>query len=658
MDFLMNQVFSLPEPWQHDRHGYFLSFPGLPLPSTSRHTPFMCGIAGGLHLRQDQLDSMLRAMHHRGPDGRGEYSAPPFAIGMTRLAILDIGHGQQPFSSTDGRVTVVCNGEIYNWRELRTELERLGHHFKTQCDCEIIPASWIEWGTGMLDRFNGMFAIALHDRKTDSLFLARDRCGQKPLYITTSGPLVFASEIKALKAGGVTLEPNPSQLSNWLSLRYVSEPATMFRDIETLPAAHWMEVQPDGSRKTQRYWEPPTTLATNTRDLDQSIDGLDQLARSSVELALQADVPIATYLSAGVDSSLLAHYIKDLGADVTSVSIGFGAGSDETTEASNFAKSLGIKHHSTQLTPDSLQDLPRVISQMERPVGDALILAFDKLASHTAGLGCKVALGGEGPDEHFAGYSFQKAYLTASKLGQLGRNLASTALETCPDSLLNKLANFPADLGPEGKEKTLRYLDQFKSLSETQRSISLRTLFESHEINQLLHPDILAHQKPGPNFGKPGARRDRLSFALHSQYASWLPDWSLIRQDKNAMAHSLEYRAPFLDHRIIDFAFGLPDSYKIRGREDKFIWRQLAARYLPHTVTHRPKQPFYLPLEHPSWRKPLVEMAHDILSPSDYSCNGWLNPKAVSPLLNSSNFLPLKQLAAIVILQVWLNSIS
>ena len=623
----------------------------------------MCGIAGGLHLAKDQLDLMLGALRHRGPDGHGDFQAGAFSIGMTRLAILDQEHGDQPFTSPCQRVQAVCNGEIYNWRALRTQLEAAGHRFQTQCDCEIIPAAWIEWGAKMLDHFNGMFALALHDKETGNLFLARDRCGQKPLYLTTSGPLRFASEIKALKAAGTELAPDPQHLAQWLSLRYVSEPATLFRDIVTLPAAHYMTVTADGTQSLERYWKPnPATDSqagkSGQESLHQSIDRLDKLTRSSIELALQSDVPIATYLSAGVDSSLLAYYIHELGADVTSVSIGFGSGSDETAEASAFASKLELAHHPVQLGPEALQDLPRVIHQMDRPVGDALILAFDKLASHTSHLGCKVALGGEGPDEHFAGYSFQKAYLSAAKIGKLGRSLASSFIATCPLALLNKLSQFPANLGPEGRAKTMRYLNDFDSLSPTQQTTSLRSLFESGEINNLIHPDILKQQQAPNNIRDYPANNKRLDFALRAQYQSWLPDWSLIRQDKNTMAHSVEYRAPFLDHHIIDFAFDLPDDYKIRHRQDKFIWRQLAERHLPQSITRRPKQPFYLPLETPAWRAPLIEMANDVLAPSGFTCNGWLNPEAVTPLLSATHFLPLKQLAAILILQLWLDSID
>ncbi len=617
----------------------------------------MCGIAGGLHLRNGQLNRMLRSLHHRGPDGHGHFTAGPFTAGMTRLAILDPAHGTQPFTSPCGRVQAVCNGEIYNWQDLRRDLEALGHTFHTRCDCEILPAAWLQWREHMLEKINGMFAIALHDQETGKLLLARDRCGQKPLYLTTTGPLLFASEIRALHHAGTDLTPDPSPLSQWLSLRYVEEPATMFRNIQTLPAAHWMSIDANGNRHLQRYWQPPTPEKKPPRPqpLPQAVHTLDQLTRSSVKLALQSDVPVAAYLSAGVDSSLLAHYIRDLGADITTLSIGFGAGSDETTAATRFAESLGLKHHPTQLTPASLQDLPRVIAQMERPVGDALILAFDKLASHTTALGCKVALGGEGPDEHFAGYSFQKAYLTAHKLGKPGRHLAAAALKHCPPTWLNKLSQFPADLGPEGRQKTIHYLTHFHTLTPTAQTTALRTLFSTQDIPPLLHPDILA-QQPQPGNPEPyPATENRLHFALAPQYTSWLPDWSLIRQDKNTMAHSLEYRAPFLDHRIIDFAFTLPDTYKIHRRTDKYIWRKLAQRHLPPHVTQRTKQPFYLPLETPAWRTPLIAMAHDILSTTGYTCSGWLNPKAVRPLLNATHFLPLKQLAAILILQIWLQ---
>ena len=597
---------------------------------------------------------MLAALQHRGPDGSGEHLSRSFQIGMTRLAILDLENGRQPFTSNN--VHAVCNGEIYNWQDLRAELEQKGHHFQTRCDAEILPAAWLEWGTDLPSKLNGMFALAIHDAEKDTLFLARDRCGQKPLYLTSpgQGPLIFASEIKALAAAGVPLKPNLSHLATWLTLRYLPEPETLFNSIHTLPAAHWCLIQANGSRETERYWQPSRQLqsAGVKHRLQNPVDFLDELTRSSVELALQSDVPIAAYLSGGVDSALLGHYLRDLEASPTTVSLGFGAASDETPAALATAQHLGLEHHPIQLTPDSLTDLPRVISQMDLPIGDALILAFDKLASHTTDLGAKVALGGEGPDEHFAGYSFQKSYLTAQKIGPLGRRLAATALSSIPSSLLDKLAAFPAQLGPEGRLKISTYLREFSSLTPQEKLTGLHSLHSPSQARAFLNPDLLSTQSPPPELAFP---IDSLFGVLATQYSAWLPDWSLIRQDRNTMAHSLEYRAPFLDHRLIDFAFTLPDSQKISRRQDKVIWRTLASRHLPQEITHRPKQPFYLPLESPSWRTPFIEMAHDLLAPQDYTCHGLLNRDSVRPLLDTTSFLPLKQLASILILQLWLN---
>jgi len=586
----------------------------------------MCGIAGGLDLSPDALGEMLEKLHHRGPDGQGHFQGQRFSLGMTRLAILDPDHGQQPFTGAKRRIQAVCNGEIYNWRELREELCLAGHRFQTECDCEIIPAAYLEWGEEMVKRFNGMFALAVLDQDASSLFLARDRCGQKPLYLTTQGPLRFASEIKAL---GVPLVPDASQLRNWLSLRYVPEPQTLFQKIETLPAAHHLTIKHDGSRTLKRYWIPPTG------EQPGSLDELDRLTRSSVELALQADVPIAAYLSAGVDSSLLLHYIKELDGDVTTVSLGFGAGSDETPEALAFAKSMDLPHHPVHLTPESLSNLPRVIHQMDRPIGDALILAFDQLASHTRSLGCKVALGGEGPDEHFAGYSFQSVYLQALRLGPTGRSLAAASIKRLPLPLLNRLAKFPAELDHQGRSKIARYFSDFTKADAFQRLTGLHQLFDSPE------EIMTSRENPAPPA--------QLEGLLQSQYSSWLPDWSLIRQDKNTMAHSLEYRAPFLDHRIINFALHQP------LRPDKKMWRELAARHLSPEITRRTKQPFYLPLEHPSWQKPLIAMGHDILTREAVEKWHWLSYDAISPLKTATNFLPLKKLASLIILQLWLD---
>jgi len=616
----------------------------------------MCAIFGLISPASDadvRLDRMGRSLGHRGPDGAGEYHHDDLHLGMRRLAILDRQRGVQPFVSKDQSVQVFCNGEIYNFKELRSELEGMGYEFFSDCDCEILPSAWVAWGRGMLDRLNGMFALALYDRGQQTLFLARDRCGQKPLYYTHhQGEFIFASEVKGLLAAGVDAKPNTSALSRYLNLRYVPEPETFFSDVLTLPAGHWLEVNTQSMKSTlQRWWDVPTPDPF-TGTPAQAVDELDRLTRSAVEMTLQSDEPIAAYLSAGVDSSLLAYYIKEAGGDVTTVSIGFGASSDESSQAAAFANQMGFSHSQVCASADDLAHLPRVVSQMERPVGDALIVAFDLLAARASSLGCKVAIGGEGADELFAGYSFQSAMMKADRLGGIGRNLASMAVAGMPSAMLNRFAQFPADMGNEGRQKIVQYLRGFGQFSDYRKGVELRTLFAVAECDALIHPD---HRSSGsePDFDFSGDLLDR---HLRYQFREWLQDWAIIRQEKHTMAHSLEYRMPFLDHRLIEFAFSLPNRWKMHHGSDKWIWRELAARKLPDTITKRPKQPFYLPLEHYCDSPLFKDLVDGCLSDEVIAQRGIFSSSAVKRLkqrAGSGEFLPLKKIMALVILELW-----
>ncbi len=586
-------------------------------------------------------------------------------MGMARLAIVDAAQGQQPFRSSTGRYHVVFNGEIYNWQALRRELEARGHRFSTHCDGEVLPAGWETWGAALFPKLNGMFAIAIYDTHTHELVVARDHCGQKPLYYTLrDGAFSFASEVRALRLAGGALSPNRSALAGYLLNRYVSEPATLFREVEVLPAAHWMRVTPEGQVTLTRFWAPvhgsaaaalPDTDwlgAPPSSSLPEALDQLDAVARESVRLTMQSDWKSALYLSSGVDSNLLAQYACELDSEVSSISIGFRSASDETAAAAESAAAFGLPHHTIQLGSDSLEELPRIITQMERPVGDALILAFDALASKSREIGAKVAYGAEGIDEHFGGYSFHKAYLKAQKLGPVGRWGAQRFLSLAPDALVDRLANFPASLGKEGKGRVQRYLQSFTSLSPDLRADYLRFLYEPSELATVLSgalPDTATT-------GRLESGAMRMNALLARQYDSWLQDWSLIRQDKNTMAHSIEYRSPFLDPALIQFAFSMREDWKIRGREDKWIWRKLAEKRLPPEIAWRPKVPFYLPLEQAAWRAKLVEMSHDILTPQALSTHGWIQPEEVQRLQQSSEFLPLKKIASLLIFQLWYNT--
>lgn len=591
----------------------------------------MCGIAGGFGLGVADLEKTLERLQHRGPDGVGTFFGDGFSMGMRRLAIQDLEHGQQPFAL--GSVQVVCNGEIYNWRELRAELETAGFTFSTECDCEILPAAWCQWGKDMVPKLIGMFALAVFDQESGELFLARDRCGEKPLFWRQAGPgsFHFSSEAQAFSASQRMEEKAATQ---WLRLRYCPEPLTVLEGIQTVPAAHWMKVRDGKIIEKKRYWTPPVVTASQ----DQT--SLADLTAAAVNRASQPDVPMACYLSGGVDSALLAHFLKKTGRPFQTIAIGFGAQSDETASAAETAAFFDLPHHTVTLPPESLQSLPRVVSQMDLPIGDALLLAFDALAKKTADLGCKVALGGEGPDEHFGGYSFQSATRGAARLGSVGRFFAAKALKNLPLSALSKLAAFPAEMDSAARYKIVRYLETFGDLSPFERLTGLHTLEDA--------PGWFFQEKIPP------PRDPELPFddERRSLYTHWLPDWSLIRQDRMTMAHGVEYRAPFLDRDLMDEALRRPFS------KEKRIWRELADQVLPKPIARRPKQPFYLPLEHPAWRDQLVNLAQKTLPAGKLRAEGILDPDAVTPLLAATTFLPLKKLAALVIFQLWLDQLS
>lgn len=626
----------------------------------------MCGIFGywgcgdgGMAL----LRRMADVLRHRGPDGEGFFEDGRFGMGMRRLSIIDPEGGWQPMRNEDGSVTVCQNGEIYNYVELAEELAGLGHTFRTRSDTEVIVHAYEEWGTGCLERFNGMFAIALYDRPRGRLFLARDRCGQKPMYYHEGGGrLVFASEVKAiLCADWVERAPDPEAIDPYLALRYVPEPRTMFRGVVTLPAAHYLTIEDGGSPRVERYWD--IRLAGADADYPDDAEALDMVEagfRDAVRLTLRSDVPVGAYLSAGVDSSLVAATMSGMHDDLHTYSIGFGSPGDETADAAETARLLGTTHHEVQCGPGDFDLLPRIVWHMDRPVGDALILAFYRLAEETA-RDLRVVVGGEGADEIFAGYSFHKIIQLVEGYdrlvpGWLHGGLAMPALRATPWRLLDRLFEFPAALGERGKERLVDFLGHYRTRDLFANAMALRTLWGAAD-RAALYADGFRDRltdawiPPVRDGGDPFL--DRL---LKLQWDEWLQDWCIIRQDKNTMAHSLEYRLPFLDHNLIELLFRLPPRLKARGMRDKIIERRLAARLLPPAVVNRPKNPFFLPMEfffeHPAIGR-LIDLT---LDPERVRRRGYFRPEAVAALrarMGTREFVTLKQVMSLVILELW-----
>ncbi len=625
----------------------------------------MCGIFGFVGFEDDDLlQRMARVMRHRGPDGEGFYTdrSARFSMGMRRLSIIDLETGWQPIFNEDRTIAVCYNGEIYNYLELAKELAEKGHAFQTRSDTEVIVHAYEQWGRDCVKRFNGMFAFALHDTREGITLFARDRAGQKPFYWTKLGSrFVFASEIKAiLEADFVPRECNLDAIDPYLALRYVPEPATMFKEIYTLRAAHTLVLGADGEMDFQRYWDVTLSNGSDYPSDEEALELVESEFRKAVKIAMRSDVPVGAYLSAGVDSSLVCALMKEHNSRVSTYSIGFNSPIDETHDAAETARFLGTNHHEIHCRPEDFTLLPKVVYHMDRPVGDALIIAFYKLAEKTS-QDLRVVVGGEGADEIFAGYSFHKVIQMAEFYrqvvpGGLNNAVVMPVLGALPAGFLNNFFDFPADLGNEGKARLVDFLGGYRNRSLFGSYIALKTVFGLDRRKELYSSAFKARATESwtpPVRDQTGPFLDRL---LKLQFDEWLQDWCIIRQDKNTMAHSLEIRLPFLDHNLIELGFRLPPRLKATWRRDKIIERRLAAKLLPPDVFNRPKNPFFFPMEFFHEHNQIRDLVRLTLDPAQVKKRGYFDPAVVSGLvakMETREFLYLKQVMVLVIFELW-----
>ena len=604
----------------------------------------MCGIAGFIGpWPADALPAALHAMRLRGPDGTHATRIDDIQFGSTRLAIVDPAGGAQPFTDQTGRFIVHGSGEIYNAPELRRELTGHGHLFRSQCDLEVVAHAWAQWGSDAIGRFNGMFAIALWDRAERQLHLMRDPCGQKPLlYWQRDGRFAFASELRALTAAGIPREIRPEAIHGYLALRYIPEPDTAWRHIHHLPGGHHLAFR-DGKIVKPTPFPPSLTPAE-----------LDPLRRDAVDIATRADVPAVLYLSGGVDSWMLADAAKGSDSIRDALTFDFPAPLGEGQAAAEIARYAGLRHHRIDWKPDDLNRLPALVEQLESPVGDALIVAFDRLAEATTALGAKVALSGEGPDEWFGGYGFHRAALWGDRIQRIGggapfRPLAALVHAASP--LTDRLAGLRQPLGNDGRDRIARWLAAWPGASREEQFNGLRRLFTPAEILNLASssapfcaPPDLAALEPLPPDAR-GRGEGSLRAALLHQATSWLPAWAIGRHEKIAMARGIEVRMPFLDPRLA----------ALTRADSKRQWRACARR-AGWSQAHAPKQAFAMPAVAVVRSAAFATLAGDFLSPSAIRARGWFRPEAVAAMAERArhgSFLAAKQWAALVILEIW-----
>jgi len=555
----------------------------------------MCGLSGFIDLRAptDERGELLRRMNrklsHRGPDAEGYYNRGPAYLGHRRLAVIDIASSLQPMTSADGRFTLVFNGEIYNFRQLRRELESLGRTFRTKGDTEVLLQCVEQWGSNALDHLQGMFAFAVWDAQEEWLFAARDHLGVKPFHYYWDGKLfAFASELKALiEHPDIPREIDLDALSLYLEAQYIPAPRTIYRAIRKLEAGHALLLK-KGNLREYAYWNPDFSKKPGWTE-DEALERLESELRESVRSMLVADVPLGAFVSGGIDSSVIAALMsQESGGPIETFNLGFAGDTtqSEHKEAALVAKHIGSNHHPLMVAPDDvLQAFDEWVGVFDEPFGDQAALPTMLLARLTR-KHVTVALTGEGADELFAGYSnYAKRVREERITGLLGGRYSPLP------ALVRHLPEVMA------RDRIVKAI----GLPLEQRYATIPNVFDRATQPRLYSDAFLAR------------RHARISESAALRYAEcnaadyferimcvdlrlWLPDDLLVKVDRATMAHSLEARVPYLDHRFVEFVARLDPRLKQKGDTRKYLLKKLAEKFLPAEIVHRRKQGFVMPL--------------------------------------------------------------
>jgi len=601
----------------------------------------MCGISGIVRQNQDPialetLQRMATCLKHRGPDDEGFWQSPGVGFGFRRLSIIDLSRGHQPMVSPDGRYALIFNGEIYNFQNLRSDLEKTGRHrFVTLSDTEVLLHTLIEYGEAGLTQLRGMFALAFYDRQDHSLLLARDRFGKKPLmYADLSGEFVFSSEIQSLlKHPRISKEIDYQALDFYLSLQYVPSPRTIFKQIRKVPPAHYL-VYKKGEIHLKRYWDllyaPKLTISWE----DAQREMMERL-RESVRLRMISDVPLGAFLSGGKDSSIVVGLMSELSKQpVKTFSIGFeDAHFSELPYAKTVAERFGTDHHEFVVQPDAIHVLPLLARHYGEPFADSSALPSYYVAKMTR-QHVTVALNGDGGDELFAGYPRYQAMKAVALYTKLPLTLRKTLF-----ALIQTVPEGPPPHSTAWRVKRLLGLG-LRHVEDTY--LDTLSFFKEDHKEHLLADAVREARQPGaaPAYinhciehakGTEGIEKF-LSADLHS----YLPECLMVKMDIATMANSLEARSPFLDHEFAEWVAKLPASWKLKGfTHPKHLLTEATRGWLPKQITTRAKQGFAVPMSR--WLKgPLKSHLEDMLSPARIVQRGLFKPDQVARLLEEN----------------------
>ena len=601
----------------------------------------MCGIAGYLGKGSDDLlKAMSSAQAHRGPDDFGLHLGEEFGLAHRRLAIIDLAGGKQPMLSPQGDV-LVFNGEIYNFREIRNDLEQMGHKFSTRSDTEVLLQSYRQWGRDCLQRLRGMFSFALWDNQARQLFIARDRVGIKPLYYCWhNGVFYFASEVKALlEIPGFQRRLNRQALPLYLAFRYTPGSQTLFEGISKLEPGHCMAVKPGNTPEITRYWQ--LTFAIDEKPGEsQWKERFWNTFQEAVRLRMISDVPLGAYLSGGLDSSLIVAAMSGLSNQpVETFSVGFRQQKfDESPFAEQVARQFNCQHHRLTAEEEASDLLAKAVYHLDEPLADLATLPTYLMARETKPH-VTVALSGEGADELLAGYPKYRAFLWSRKLAPL----------------------IPSGLGglasrTSGHIALQRGIGSMSAKKLPAAYLQLAGVFSKEELSSLLvDPDLADSPAAEALVGRfLNPELDRLSQLLNLDFHTWLPDDLLLKNDKMTMAHGVEARVPYLDHKLVELCATIPSRYKLRWNEEKVLLRRVMSGRLPKAITRRKKTGFTVPLA--EWmRGPLGDPVRSALSDQRVRAQGLFRPEYLQALalrpLNNAYYR--RQFWTIAALNLW-----
>jgi asparagine synthase (glutamine-hydrolysing) len=593
----------------------------------------MCGIAGKLNfdprrpVDRERLAAMTHVLAHRGPDGDGFYVSDGVGLGHRRLSIIDLEAGAQPLSNEDGTVWVTFNGEIYNFADVRLDLEQRGHRFTTRSDTEVIVHAYEEWREDAVHHFRGMFAYAIWDGRAERLVLVRDRIGVKPLYyaVTSSG-ITFGSEIKALlEDPDVPREWDPEALDAYLALTYVPSPQTIYRDIRKLPAGHVL-VAERGRVTVRQYWDLAFTGSGSIAREEEYLDRLEGLVDESVRLRLISDVPLGAFLSGGIDSSAaVASMVAASAQRVVTMSVGFAERAfSELEHARTVATHLGTIHHERIVHPDVADLLPKLAWHFDEPFADSSAVPT-YYVSASAREHVTVALSGDGGDELWAGYArhgAERRELVARRwLGPMAGGLVGEVARHLPLRLKGTRSLRHLALAPADACARKHVYDGFDA--------PLRSTLYTGDFRDLVrHADPLAAFRRA--YDACGSA-DPLDRALYVDVKTYLVDDIMTKVDRMSMAVSLEAREPLLDHRLLEFVASIPSALKLKDGRSKYLLRRLLERRVPTSIVNRPKHGFTAPIA--EWlRGPLEPLVDGLLTDGRLSQRGIVDERAVKRL--------------------------